>query len=417
MSSDVNATAALIVHRQAEFTRQFSRTRSQSFASSVADRFFSDNSLDRQRRVIECTKRRQAKAQQKALEQELELHQLEHEYEHKQRLRQLQNERESSRMRRKLQHVAAAYIQYIYRKHLTRRRRDMRRYRAAQLLAASAAFYWKRRRRVRMTAALCIQEHWRRHLTWMRERASLSVLIRFIWSLVLRRRHKRDAASRTLQRWLKAQLNQRRSRAAYRIQRAWRASVLRLRVSSHARVVRRVRQDQQRDSAARLIQITLGRFAVRNRVLQRAQFGRFEELRRWVRAHSSMAKRPAEVWAQQRQLLAHSLSTTKRLQSEESTLLSEIEALQVKLAEMQAKKGEEHDRLKRYVAWMEIHRAKEEEQMREQLHDWEMHKRFEIRLELERELELERRIRSRVAPLQPTAGMRASQEDARVEVG
>ncbi|TMW56411.1 hypothetical protein Poli38472_006421 [Pythium oligandrum] len=110
MTSIPELTASLIVHKQAELTRQYSRLRSYSFSATVADRFFSDNSLDRQKRVVDCTKRRQARAQEKARLQSEQLHQLQEQYERKAQERVRRDARESLRLTRKLEHVAAAYI-------------------------------------------------------------------------------------------------------------------------------------------------------------------------------------------------------------------------------------------------------------------------------------------------------------------
>ncbi|KAF1334901.1 Yap-binding/alf4/glomulin, partial [Globisporangium splendens] len=82
----------------------------------MQNRFFSDNSLGRQKRLIEIAKRHQAKARDKARAQEARLGRLQQEYEESMRLHALQQEREVARMEKKLQHAAASYIQYMWRK-------------------------------------------------------------------------------------------------------------------------------------------------------------------------------------------------------------------------------------------------------------------------------------------------------------
>ncbi|KAE9001628.1 hypothetical protein PF005_g14707 [Phytophthora fragariae] len=68
--SDFQATATQLLHRQSSSQQHL---RQYTFAATIADRFFSDNSLDRQKRVVECARRRQTRARDKALQQKMSL--------------------------------------------------------------------------------------------------------------------------------------------------------------------------------------------------------------------------------------------------------------------------------------------------------------------------------------------------------
>lgn len=94
MNAGLDGAASLLVRRQASFDRQHVPARTGSFSTAVVvrckpcrmnvavssargltlwtlaqNRFFTDNSLGRQKRLLETTRRRQAKAREKALEQ------------------------------------------------------------------------------------------------------------------------------------------------------------------------------------------------------------------------------------------------------------------------------------------------------------------------------------------------------------
>ncbi|KAJ0392430.1 hypothetical protein P43SY_003769 [Pythium insidiosum] len=59
------------------------------------------------------------------------------------------------------------------------------------------------------------------------------------------------------------------------------------------------------------------------------------------------------------------------------------------------RRDNERDRAHRFRAWLDTRRAKADELLQSRLSEWELRKRFEIRMELERELELERRAHAR----------------------
>ncbi|TYZ59293.1 hypothetical protein PybrP1_006569 [[Pythium] brassicae (nom. inval.)] len=145
MSAGLDSTASLLVRRQASFDKQHVQPRVGSFSATVVNRFFTDSSLGRQKRLLETTRRRQTKAREKALEQ-LEL-------EESLRLKALKEERELSRMERKLQNAAATYIQYVWRKH---------RYFATLNAKRDRAARFERRRR---EATAVLQRAWRAQLS------------------------------------------------------------------------------------------------------------------------------------------------------------------------------------------------------------------------------------------------------------
>lgn len=143
--------------------------------------------------------------------------QLENELAEAERVRVLKEEREASRMERKLQHVTAAYIQYIWRRYCQLRTEAAYRHaRAERFLVDFLSYRSWRRKRIRRHASFRIQRKWRRHRVEKKTRLSLAVVGRFLLPLIQKRRVRAQQNAVRIQRWYRHQRARRRDKSARR---------------------------------------------------------------------------------------------------------------------------------------------------------------------------------------------------------
>ncbi|EEY57784.1 uncharacterized protein PITG_00362 [Phytophthora infestans T30-4] len=387
---DFHATATQLVHRQSssQHLRQY------TFAATIANRFYSDNSLDRQRRVVECARRRQARAQDRALQQAYRVEQLENELAEAERVRKLKEEREASRMERKLQHVAAAYIQYIWRRYCQLKREAVyRQTRAERVLVDFLSYRYSRRKAVRRQASFRIQRRWRGHRLETKTKLGLAVLASFFIPFIRKRRARRLLHAIKLQRWYRRQYAQRREKSARIIQRAWRTSVSRAKIRYYSRAYRHLMHLKRLEKSARVVQRTIGTRIIQHRLMYLPEFDEYPSVMAasWPPLRSYQ-ERAVEYWRQEKQALEDAIAERKRLDNEEVALESNIESLQQRLAEAKSRGSEENERLLRHPIIEEHRRLKDEETKQKRLQELEETMRRSIRLELERELETARRL-------------------------
>ncbi|KAG2769419.1 hypothetical protein PC129_g13146 [Phytophthora cactorum] len=387
---DFQATATQLLHRQSssQHLRQF------TFAATIANRFYSDNSLDRQTRVVECARRRQARARDRALQQAYRVEQLENELAEAERVRILKEEREASRMQRKLQHVAAAYIQYIWRRYCQLKREALyRRTRAERLLADYLSYRCSRRKTVRRQASFRIQRRWLEHRVEKKTKLGLAVLASFFIPFIRTRRAQRLQNLIKLQCWYQRQRFRRREKSASIIQRAWRISVSKAKIKYYSRAYRHLTNLRRLERSARIVQRALGKRVIQRGLLYLPDFEEYPS----IMAASWPPLRPVEeraqsFWRQERQSLEDETAERNRLEKEEKTLQSDIESLQRCLTDAKTRLNEESERLRRHSTLEEHRRLKDEEAKQKRLQEVEETMRQAIRLELERELETSRRL-------------------------
>ncbi|ETM47833.1 hypothetical protein L914_07547 [Phytophthora nicotianae] len=387
---DFQATATQLLHRQSssQHLRQY------AFAATIANRLFSDNSLDRQRRVVECARRRQARARDRALQQAYRVEQMENELAEAERVRILKEEREASRMERKLQHVAAAYIQYIWRRYCQLKSEALyRRNRAERLLVDYLSYRSLRRKTVRRQASFRIQRRWREHWVEKRTKLGLAVLTSFLIPFIRKRRARRLQNAVKLQRWYHRQYSGRREQSARIIQRAWRISVSKAKIKYYSRAYRHLMHLKRLERSARIVQRTLGKRVIQRQLVDLPDFEEYPSIMAatWPPLRSA-EERAQEFWRQEKQSLQYALAEHTQLEKEEITLQSEIESLQQRLADAKTRQSEESERLRRHPTIEEHRRLKDEETKQKRLQEVEETMRRSIRLELERELETARRL-------------------------
>ncbi|KAG1710992.1 hypothetical protein DVH05_013712 [Phytophthora capsici] len=132
---------------------------------------------------------------------------------------------------------------------------------------------------------------------------------------------------------------------------------------------------------------------IQKRLLHLAEFEDYRDLM----AVSWPPLRPAEereqeFWVYEKQQLDDSVTERKRLETEETTLQTDIERLQQRRTEAKTRLNEEQERLRRHPMLEEHRRVKDEESKQKRLQELEETMRRSIRLELEREMEIARRL-------------------------
>ncbi|POM77440.1 Hypothetical protein PHPALM_5176 [Phytophthora palmivora] len=390
-NNDFQATATQLLHRQSNVQHHH---RQYAFAATIADRFFSDNSLDRQKRVVECARRRQARARDRALQQAYKVEQLEIELAEAEQVRILKEEREASRMERKLQHVAAAYIQYIWRRYCQlKKEAAYRQTRAERLVVDYLSYRSWRRKTMRRQASFRIQRRWREHQVEKKTKFGLAVLASCIIPFIRKRRVRAQQTATKLQQWYRLQHSQRREKSARMIQRAWRISVLKTKIRYYARTFRHLTHLKLLERSARVVQRVLGKNVIQRRLLSLPEFDEYPN----IMAASWPRLRPAEdrvheFWRQEKQMLDDAVAERKTLEKEEIAMQNDIESLQRRLAEAKLRWSEESERLRRHPSIEDHRRLKDEELKQKRLEELEVSMRRATRLELERELETARRL-------------------------
>ncbi|KAL7693000.1 putative YAP-binding/ALF4/Glomulin [Plasmopara halstedii] len=380
-----------LLHRQ---TNSQQHGRRYTFAATIANRFFSDNSLDRQNRVVECAKRRQARARDRALQQACRVKKLEVEFAEAERVKSLKEEREVSRMRRKLEHVAAAYLQYIWRRYCQlKREANVRKTRAERLLVDFFSYRSFRRKSVRRQASFQIQKRYREYRIIQRTKLGFAVLASTLLPLIRKRRARRHQNAVKLQSWYRQQHIQKRENSVRIIQRAWRISVSKAKLCYFSRAYHHLTNLRRLERSACVIQRTLGKSFVQRRLLCLDEFREYP----CIMTAPWPPIRPAEeqgqeFWLHKVQLLQAAIAERKRLAKEETSSQVDIQDLQQNVAEAKTRLRDESDRYYRHAILEEHRRQKEEEAKELRMHELEGTMRKAIRLELEHELETARRL-------------------------
>ncbi|OWZ23663.1 hypothetical protein PHMEG_0001436 [Phytophthora megakarya] len=390
-NNEFQARATQLLHRQSSSQQHL---RHYTFATKMANRFFSDNSLDRQKRVVECARRRQARARDRALQQAYKVEQLENELAEAERVRILKEEREASRMERKLQHVAAAYIQYIWRRYCQLKKEAAYRHtRAERLLVDYLSYRSWRRKTTRRQASFRIQRRWRDHRLERKTKFGLRVLAYFFIPFIRKRRARAHRAATKLQKWYRLRYYQRCEKSARIIQRTWRISVSKAKIKYYSRAYRHLTHLKCLERSARVVQRFLGKHLIQQRLLALPELEEYPKIMAlsWPPLRSA-EDRAHEFWSLEKEMLDDAVAERKRLEKEEMTMQNDIESLQRRLAEAKLRQSDESERLRRHPSIEEHRRLKDEEAKQKRLEELEGSMRRAIRLELERELETTRRL-------------------------
>ncbi|KDO34234.1 hypothetical protein SPRG_22073 [Saprolegnia parasitica CBS 223.65] len=333
-----------------------------TFSRAIAARFYADGSLERRRRVLACTQRRQERLQERARLEAWKSDMLRRALDEKRELDEKRREREMDRAMRRLQHMSAEVIQAAWRRvyhgMLWRRLRDN----AACLLQLAWRDFVQRRKQRRFRATRRLQRWWRRAIvdlclrrvwhTWQRvvaERQDARSQWRTYWHFI------RDAAAMTLQR-----------------------------IYQHLQFLERM------EASARRIQYVVGRHVARKR----------------LRAVQSPAKTPRAVAAHEicvdgtREV--ELCRTTVRLRAEIARLEIEVARLRNDaVPQAQAIRFDERERLRRLRVLEAQRLARESEAIAQRKRDVEERKRREIRVELDKHWDLTRRQQGKGKGLEP----------------
>lgn len=329
-----------------------------------------------------------------ALPQEHRLERLQLEFEETMRLKALREERELSRMERKLQNAAATYIQYVWRKRRYFADLRVKRDHAARCILAAVRLQAGRRRRLRCDAAIAIQERWRAHRRRELLKRCLHVVSRFIGSLVRARRAKRTESAVRIQRWLRRVLERRRREATAVLQRAWRAQLSKKKIARCSKAYRHLKELENLERNARVLQRALATRAAFCRLIRSKELARYPQVMAASLRNENLAESQFAL-QQSRRELSESVATGKRLANLETLLANDIEILRSRLRESKTKLVQEQDKLERFHALEAHRRSKDDAEIQQRLQELETHMRKDVRMEFEKELEAARRAQVR----------------------
>lgn len=346
------------------------------------------------------------------------------EFEESNRLRKLKEEREASRMMRKLREVAATYIQYVWRKYSFQNAQLVRREHAARRIAGHALSYMRIRKTIRHQASLCIQSRWRSYLQTLRVYRYVEVLRRFCLAMRCARQAKRFVVTKRIQRWYRKIQSRCRLNAVQAVQRAWRLRRAKKRLTHCSKAYRHLKHLKRLEQCARVLQRALGKYAVHKQLLRERTLCNYTEVSQRFKLIARDGLIPDRVLGSQQRELQEAITTGKRLHHQEASLRQEVAELCLRVKQTNERLVQESTRLQR-MGELEIYRRKQDDARQQQeLLKLANSKRFEIRLELEKELDLKRRealLKSKKQPLEPAAAVNRSdssnhQADERVEL-
>lgn len=326
--------------------------------------------------------------------QAVRVEQLELELAQAERIRIRKQERETSRMMRKLEHVAAAYLQYVWRRYChLKREAIIRKARAERLLVDFLSYRSLSRKSLRRQASCRLQRHYRAYLMDKKQRLGLAVLASFILPIIRTRRARRHEHAIKRQAWSHWQICRKREHSVQKIQRAWRVSVAKANIRCCVQAFDRLKKFRRLARSARVIQRTLGTSIIQRRLLGRTDFAEYLRISvtPWPRLRP-VEERVHHFWVHQVKLLQDGTTAQKRLVKEEKLLQSDIVDLQRRIGEAKTKLKSETERFRRHVMLEEHRRQKEEDARHVRLHELEEAMLQAIRLELEHEFETARRL-------------------------
>lgn len=312
------------------------------------------------------------------------------------RLKALREERELSRMERKLQNAAATYIQYTWRKNRYLRRIRAQRDHAVRVITAFVRLQRSRRKNVRLRAVIRIQRQWRSHGQLIKRKLALMVLTRFIGGMTRARRDTKSQSATRIQRWARTVVNNKKRRATSVLQRAWRSQLSKKKIAYCSKAYRHLKELRKLEHNAKILQRALAKRAVYCRLIKSSELARYPTVMMMAqpRSVSDCSIYPEALQQKKRQLNeAHRLS--KQLTIQETSLVNNLETLQTRLRESNAKVSEENEKLERFQALETHRRSKDDCVSQQKLQELELQIRRDIRSELEKEFEATRRAQLR----------------------
>lgn len=321
------------------------------------------------------------------------MEQLQHEYEESMRLKALKEERELSRMERKLQNAAATYIQYTWRKNRYLRRIRTQRDHAVRVITAFVRLQRARRKKVRLRAASRIQRQWRKHRQRRKKKRALVVLVRFIGGVARTRRERKAISAVRIQRWTRTITSKRKYRATAVLQRAWRSQLSKKKITYCSKAYRHLKELQKLERNAKILQRALAKRAVYRRLIKSSELARYPSV--MAQSCSSSSLISPEAIQQKKQQLNETIRLSKQLTNQETCLVNAMEILQTRLRDSKAKLSEENEKLDRFQALEAYRRSKDDSVSQQKLQEQEFQMRRDIRSELEKEFEATRRAQLR----------------------
>lgn len=304
------------------------------------------------------------------------------------RVKKAKEERATARMRLKVNHVAAMYIQFIWRRHVAvRKDQQARANRAARAIATFITEWCQRKRAIRRQASLRIQRQWRSFIVRREFLRSFTIVRRFLLSWIRQRRATIQRA-RVIQRLYHRRWLRRRRLAATRIQRCWRRRTWLLKIDFLATAYAAMQHAALIDHSARVLQRALATNMIYRRLISTPELAEYPSLAAipWteLRCDGDGVRSKLE--------LENAVAISKQLKLQEAAANAATLKLQHELEKAKAALTDEHERLLRHAAVEEYRRIKDEETSASRLQETEIVMRRQIRMEIERELETARRL-------------------------
>jgi len=327
------------------------------------------------------------------------------------RLRVLKEERATARMRLKVSHVAAMYIQFVWRRRTEARKAwEERRNRAGLVVARSVQQYVHRLKRLRMAAARRIQLLWRAHASRQQYSHHLQVLHRFLLKWISSCRMTSHFAS-VLQKWYRSTKQRQRATSIRVIRQIWRRRCLWRAVQCFVQAFLDKKRAEKIDRCARVLQRSLGQFTVYRRLVATPELVEFPSVMAhpW-RGHTGIAGTKDAA------ALESSQSIARKLKTRETTLATEVEQLARQLETAKTALTDEREKLRRHASVEEYRRVKDEQVSLQRLQETEVGMRRQIRMEIERELETARRLMLRRASGSGSTLVAIGSSDPRLEI-
>lgn len=323
----------------------------------------------------------------------------------------LKEERATARMRLKVSHVAAMYIQFVWRRRTAARKAwEERRNHASLVVMRSVQQYVHRLKRLRLVAARRIQLLWRAHASRQRRSHHLQVLHRFLLRWICRRRVISRFAS-VLQKWYRSTKHRQRAASTRVIRRIWRRQCLWRAVERFVQGFLDEMHAKKVDRCARVLQRSLGQITVYRRLVATPELVELPSVmaQPWS-GHTGSACYKATADLENAQSIA------RKLKTREAALATEAEQLARQLETAKAALADERDKLRRHASVEEYRRVKDDQVSAQRLQETEASMRRQIRLEIERELETARRLMLRRASGSGSTLVAPRASDPRVEI-
>ncbi|OQR81282.1 hypothetical protein THRCLA_23406 [Thraustotheca clavata] len=246
------------------------------FSRAIASRFYIDGSLERRHRLLECTRRRTERAQERARVERCKAALLQRAYEEMTEMEDKKRDREAKRAERRLHHLSAQVIQSAWRRVYHERLWLRLHENAAYLIQITFKDYLQKQKQKRFRAHRQLQRWWRSMRSIRQQVKAVCCLQRWFRFEKMKQRqallNRQISAAKVLQHqwrvyWLSIQYA-----ASIVIQRWLRQKRRRQQFKRLASIYQHLQSLERMTKSAQRIQYAVGRHAVQKRIYIDAAF-------------------------------------------------------------------------------------------------------------------------------------------------